>query len=55
MYKRPVRSDGGVAAPLLSLCGSVFHHCVLYLRRGQDLVAMEFGPANQMDITVGCG
>eukprot|EP00887_Chlorella_sp_A99_P001331 scaffold14.g1331.t1 len=52
LYKRPVRSsEGQQVAELLALCGSVFQHCVVYVKRGGELVALEYGPGNQMDIT----
>ncbi|KAL4451457.1 hypothetical protein ABPG75_007119 [Micractinium tetrahymenae] len=51
IYKRPVRSGSGDKAALLASGGSVFHHVVVYVKRGEELAALEFGPANAMDIT----
>ncbi|KAL4441079.1 hypothetical protein ABPG77_010510 [Micractinium sp. CCAP 211/92] len=51
IYKRPVRSDSGDKAALLASGGSVFHHVVVYVKCGEELTALEFGPANSMDIT----
>lgn len=51
IYKRPVRSAAPQHQALLSQAGSVFHHVVLYVKRGDDLKALEFGPANGMDVT----
>ncbi|KAI7838929.1 hypothetical protein COHA_007291 [Chlorella ohadii] len=52
VYKRPVRSGQGTErGALLAAAGSVFHHAVLYVKHGDELTALEFGPANGMDIT----
>ncbi|GAB4818448.1 hypothetical protein N2152v2_005494 [Parachlorella kessleri] len=50
LYKRPVRSASNQAT-LLAQGGTVFHHCVVYVKEGDELVSLEFGPANAMDIT----
>lgn len=54
MYKRPVRSGAGTEkGALLAAAGSVFHHVVVYVKQGGEVTALEFGPANEMDITGG--
>lgn len=47
--RRPVRTSSG-AAPLAA-CGSVFHHCVVYVRQGGTLHALDYAPANGSDVT----
>ena len=52
LYKRPVRSATPQHEALLAQAGTVFNHVIVYLKRsGQDLVALEFGPSNGMDVT----
>lgn len=52
LYKRPVRSATPQHAALLAQAGTVFNHVIVYLKRpGQELVALEFGPSNGMDVT----
>lgn len=51
VYKRPVRT-GDAMAELLSQAGTVLHHVVLYVRYKGKLSALEFGPADDRDITV---
>ncbi|KAI3427229.1 hypothetical protein D9Q98_007164 [Chlorella vulgaris] len=51
IYKRPVQSAAGDKAALLASGGSVFHHVVVYVKKGDELTALEFSPSNNMDIT----
>jgi hypothetical protein len=52
LYKRPVRSASPQHAALLAQAGTVFNHVIVYLKQaGQELVALEFGPSNGMDVT----
>ncbi|EFN56517.1 expressed protein [Chlorella variabilis] len=51
LYKRPVQSASSDKAALLASAGTVFHHVVIYVKQGQELTALEMGPANEMDIT----
>lgn len=51
VYKRPVRTGSPQHLALLAQAGTVFHHVVIYLKQNDDLIALEYGPNNSMDIT----
>lgn len=43
LYKRPVRSASNQAA-LLAAAGSVFHHCVVYVKAGDKVSWQSIQP-----------
>lgn len=49
LWKRPVRAEGMGA--LLGSSGSVFHHVIVYVRRGDSLIGLEFSPHGLQDAT----
>lgn len=51
VYKRPVRTGSPQHLALLAQAGTVFHHVVIYIKQNDDLIALEYGPNNAMDIT----
>lgn len=46
-----MRSASPQHAMLLGQAGTVLNHVVVYCKRAESLVALEYGPANSMDIT----
>lgn len=49
LYKRPVRTASPEHSMLLSQLGTVMHHVILYVKCGEKLVALEYGPAADED------
>ncbi|EFJ51796.1 hypothetical protein VOLCADRAFT_87327 [Volvox carteri f. nagariensis] len=47
--KRPIRAPNG-SSPL-AVCGSVLHHVVVYVKQGELLHTLDYGPANGADVT----
>lgn len=53
IHKRPlvVPSNNGAQPLALPACGTVFHHCLLYIKKGPGVYRIEFGPADGEDVT----
>jgi hypothetical protein len=52
IHKRPLmipnNRNGTLSFPV---CGSVFHHCLAYVKQGPGVYRLEFGPADGEDVT----
>ena len=46
---RPILSPSGTSP--LPMCGSVFHHVLIYVKQGEEVSRLDFGPADGTDVT----
>lgn len=49
LFKRPLQGPSGQNP--LAVCGSVFHHAIIYIKEGDQVHSLDFGPANGCDVT----
>eukprot|EP00198_Chlamydomonas_reinhardtii_P005889 XP_001695225.1 predicted protein [Chlamydomonas reinhardtii] len=50
LHKRPIRGPNGGPSPL-AVCGSVLHHVLVYVKQGEEVHCLDYGPANGADVT----